>query len=133
MGSYVTLTMRVGMYQEIIDALMTYCSKLDDYWSMEEAVHLIDALEEEYNENMAKQNKEYQQWQEYEKLFHERFKDGEFKDEEGNINKKGMFNYKYFNRVNKILQNYKEGGVLDILDEKQQFFLVLDLIDIFEN
>lgn len=117
------------MYHEIIDNLMCYCSKLDNYYSMEEAVHLIDALEEEYQHDMNKQNKKYLEWQEYEKLFNERFKDGEFRDNDGNINEKGMVEYKNFHKVNNVLNDYKEAGMLDILDDKQNFFLVLDLLN----
>ena len=96
---------------------MAYCSSLNDYWDMQDVVHVIDALEEMYNEDMVKQNKESQQWMEYEELFNERFEDG-------NIDE-----YRNFNKVNKVLEDYKIGGCLDILDEKQQFFLVLDLLN----
>jgi hypothetical protein len=118
------------MYREIIDALMTYCSNLDHFFEMQDAVHLIDALEDEYQYDMNKQNNEYILWQEYENLFKERFKDGEFRDDEGDINEKGMFEYKNFNKINKVLKDYNERGMIDILDSKQNFFLVLDLLNV---
>ena len=121
MSQYVNLTLHTHVYDQIIEALMAYCSSLNDYWDMQDAVHVIDTLEEMYNEDMVKQNKESQQWMEYEKLFNERFEDG-------NIDE-----YRNFNKVNKVLEDYKIGGCLDILDEKQQFFLVLDLINVFTN
>lgn len=126
MSKYVTLTLHTHVYDQIIEGLMTYCSNLDSYWDMQDVVHVIDALEEMYNEDMGKQNKESQQWMEYEKLFNERFEDG-------NIDNFGIDEYRNFHKVNKVLEDYKIGGCLDILDEKQQFFLVLDLINVFTN
>lgn len=126
MSKYVTLTLHTHVYDQIIEALMTYCSNLDSYWDMQDAVHVIDALEEMYNEDMGKQNKESQQWMEYEKLFNEQFKDG-------NIDNFELDEYRNFHKVNNVLEDYKVGGSLDILDEKQQFFLVLDLINVFTN
>ena len=113
--------------------LRSYCSYLDEYYEMEDTVHLIDFLYEEYFKSMEKQDKEYKEWQEYEKLFLERFENPEFRDNDGNINEKGMYEYKNFNKVNKVLEDYKEGGTLDILDEKQQFFLVLDILNAMEE
>lgn len=128
MGSYVNLSIRTDVFQQIIDAIMSYCSKLDNYRDIEEAVHLIDMLEELYNEDIDKQNIEFSQWIEYEKLFNERFK-----DEEGIINEKGMHEYKNFNKVYQVLEDYKEIETLDILDIKQEFFLVLDLINVMRD
>ncbi len=115
MGQYVTLTLHVHVYDQIIEAIMAYCSNLNDYWDMQDAVHVIDTLEELYHEDMVKQNKESQQWMEYEELFNKYFEDG-------NIDMN-------FDKVNNVLEDYKEGGCLDILDSKQQFFLVLDLLN----
>lgn len=117
------------MYDEILEDLISYCSNLDDYWDMRDSVHLIDALEKMYSEDMVKQNKELQQWNEYEQLFLEHFENDEFRDNDGNINEKGMYEYKNFNKVNKVLKDYIEGGTLDILDSKQNFCLVLDLLN----
>ena len=126
MSSYVTLTLNTHVYDQIIEALMAYCSDLDGYWDMQDAVHLIDYLREEYDDNMGKQNKESQQWMKYEELFKGYFEDG-------NIDNFGMGEYMKFHKVNKVLEDYKEGGTLDILDEKQQFFLVLDLLNVFDS
>lgn len=129
MSSYVTLTMRVDLFDEIINGLREYCTQLDNYYDMESCVHLIDFLFEEYFKSMEEQDKEFKEWQEYENLFLERFKNEDFLDDDGKINEKGMYEYKNFNKVNKVLEDYKEGGTLDILDEKQQFFLVLDILN----
>lgn len=118
MSKYVTLTLNTHVYDQIIEAVMAYCSNLDDYWDMQDAVHVIDALEEMYNEDMVKQNKESQQWMEYEELFNEYFEDGNLDIDE----------YCNFHKVNEVLEDYKYGGTLDILDEKNQFFLILDLL-----
>ena len=130
MSSYVTLSMRIDLFDEIINGLREYCTQLDNYYEMESVVHLIDYLFEEYFKSMEEQDKEYKEWQEYEKIFLERFENPEFRDNDGNINERGVYEYKNFNKVNKILKDYKEGGNLDILDEKQQFFLVLSILDV---
>lgn len=129
MSQYITLSMRIDTFDEIINALRSYCSNLDNYYDMESVVHLIDYLFEEYFKSMEEQDREFKQWQEYEELFLEHFKNEDFLDDDGKINEKGVYEYKNFNKVNKVLEDYKEGGTLDILDEKQQFFLVLDLLN----
>ena len=132
MSSYVTLTMRVDLFDEIINGLREYCTQLDNYYDMESVVHLIDYLFEEYFKSMEEQDKEFKEWQEYENLFLERFENPEFLDNDGNINERGIYEYKNFNKVNKVLEDYKESGTLDILDEKQKFFLVLDILNAME-
>lgn len=132
MSSYVTLTMRVDLFDEIINGLREYCTQLENYYDMESVVHLIDYLFEEYFKSMEKQEKEYKEYEKYENLFLERFKNEDFLDDDGKINEKGMYEYKNFNKVNKVLEDYKEGGCLDILDSKQQFFLVLDILNAME-
>ena len=129
MSQYITLTMRTDTFDRLMNNLRSYCSYLDEYYEMEDTVHLIDFLYEEYFKSMEEQDKQFKEWQEYETLFLERFKDGEFLDDDGKINERGVYEYKNFNKVNKVLEDYKEGGSLDILDEKQQFFLVLDLLN----
>ena len=129
MSQYITLKLSMAMYQEIISTLQNYCSKLDNYEDMGDIVHLIDYLEEEYQQGIAKQNREFIEWQEYEKLFKERFNNEEFRGTDGNLNKQAIHEYVNFNKVNEVLEDYKEGGSLNILDNKQQFFLVLDLIN----
>lgn len=129
MSQYITLSMRIDTFDEIINGLRLYCTQLDNYYDMESVVHLIDYLFEEYFKSMEEQDREYKEWQEYEKLFLERFENPEFRDDDGNINERGVYEYKNFNKVNKVLKDYREGGTLDILDEKQQFFLVLDILN----
>lgn len=133
MSSYVTLTMRVDLFDDLINGLRSYCTQLDNYYDMESVVHLIDYLFEEYFRSMEEQDKEFKEWQEYEELFLERFKNEDFLDDDGKINEKGVYEYKNFNKVNKVLEDYKEGGTLDILDSKQQFFLVLNILDVMEE
>lgn len=129
MSSYVTLSMRIDLFDEIINGLRSYCTQLDNYYDMESVVHLIDYLFEEYFKSMEEQDKEFKEWQEYEELFLERFENPEFRDNDENINERGVYEYKNFNKVNKVLKDYKEGGTLDILDSKQNFFLVLDILN----
>ena len=133
MSSYVTLTMRVDLFDEIINGLREYCTQLDNYYDVESVVHLIDYLFEEYFKSMEEQDKEFKEWQEYEELFLEHFKNEDYLDNDGKINEKEVYRYKNFNKVNKVLNDFKEGGSLDILDEKQQFFLVLSILDVLEE
>ena len=129
MSQYITLTMRTDIFDEIITDLRSYCSNLDNYYDMESAVHLIDFLFDEYFRSMEEQDREFKEWEKYEELFLEHFKNEDYLDNDGKINEQGVYEYKNFNKVNKVLKDYKEGGTLDILDEKQQFFLVLDLLN----
>lgn len=129
MSQYVTLNLRIDLFDELINDLREYCTQLDNYYEIESGIHLIDLLFEEYFKSMEKQDKEFKEWQEYEELFLEHFEKEDYLDNDGKINEKGVYEYKNFNKVNKVLEDYKEGGSLDILDEKQQFFLVLDLLN----
>ena len=85
MSQYITLSMRIDTFDEIINGLRLYCTQLDNYYDMESVVHLIDYLFEEYFKSMEEQDREYKEWQEYEKLFLERFENPEFRDDDGNI------------------------------------------------
>lgn len=129
MSSYVTLTMRIDTFDELINDLRTYCTQLNNYYDIESGIHLIDYLYDEYFKSKEEEDKEFKEWQEYEELFLERFENPKFRDNDGNINERGVYEYKNFNKVNKVLKDYKEDGALDILDEKQQFFLVLDILN----
>lgn len=129
MTSYVTLSMRTDTFDQILNNLRSYCSNLDEYYEIEDTVHLIDYLYDEYFKSKEEEDKEFKQWQEYEELFLEHFKNENYIDNDGKINEKGVYEYKNFNKVNKVLEDYKEGGSLDILDNKQQFFVVLDILN----
>ena len=129
MSQYVTLTMRTDTFDGLMNKLRLYCGYLDEYYEMEDIVHLIDYLYEEYFKSMEEQDREFKEWQEYEELFLEHFKNEDYLDNDGKINERGVYEYKNFNKVNKVLKDYQEGGILDILDSKQNFFLVLDLLN----
>lgn len=122
MSQHVTLFMSVNMYRNIIDALMEYTANLDEFFEIEDAVHLIDALEDEYNADMAKQNKEFIQWQNRQKLFREKFKIGE-----------GKFEQMNYNKIDNIIEKYKEEEELIIESEEEQFNLILDILDVFKG
>ena len=129
MSQYVTLNLRIDLFDEIINGLREYSTQLDNYYDMESVVHLIDYLFEEYFRSMEEQDKEYKEWEKYEELFLEHFENEDYFDNDGRINEKGVYEYKNFNKVNKVLKDYIDGGCLDILDEKQQFFLVLNILN----
>lgn len=133
MSQYVNISMRTDTFDQILNNLRSYCSNLDEYYEIEDTVHLIDYLYEEYFKSMEEQDKEFKEWQEYEELFLEHFENEDYLDNDGRINERGVYEYKNFNKVNKVLEDYKEGGTLDILDEKQQFFLVLNILNAMEE
>lgn len=122
MSQYVTLFMSVTMYRNIIDALMKYTEDLDEFFEIEDAIHMIDALEEEYSEDMAKQNKEFLQWQNRQKLFKEKFKTGE-----------GKFEQMNYYKINNIIEKYKDEEELSIEGEEEQFNLILDILELFKE
>ena len=122
MGQYVSLYISVSTYRSIIDALMEYTEKLNEFFEIEDAIHLIDALEEEYSEYMAKENKNFLQWQNRQKLFREKFKDGE-----------GKFEQMNYYKVNNIIEKYKEEDELSMPDEEEQFNMILDILELFKE
>ena len=122
MGQYVNIYMSVTMYRSIIDALMEYTEKLDEFFEIEDAIHMIDALEELYSEDMGKQNKGFIQWQNRQKLFKEKFKTGE-----------GIFEQMNYYKVNNIIEKYKDEEELSIEGEEEQFNLILDILEVFKG
>ena len=122
MGQYVNIYMSVTMYRNIIDALMEYTTNLEEFFEIEDAIHMIDALEELYSEDMGKQNKGFIQWQNRQKLFKEKFKDGE-----------GIFEQMNYYKINNIIEKYKEEEELTIEDEEEQFNLILDILEVFKE
>lgn len=129
MSSYVTLSMRTDTFDQILNNLRSYCSNLNEYYEIEDTVHLIDFLYDEYFKSKEEEDREFREWEKYEALFLEHFENEDYLDNDGKINEKGVYEYKNFNKVNKVLEDYKEGGSLDILDNKQQFFVVLDILN----
>ena len=121
MGQYITLTIKSNVYQNIIDGLMEYCSNLNEYFEIEEAVHLIDALEDERMEDSAKRQKEFEKYQEYQKLFIEY--------RNGKVGKEELLKYRDFNRINDIIEKTMEDGAITFLDEKQRFMFIMDILD----
>ena len=103
MSQYINISMRTDTFDQILNNLRSYCSNLNEYYEIEDTVHLIDFLFEEYFKSKEEEDKEFKEWQEYEELFLERFENPEFRDDDGNINQEGMYEYKNFNKVNKCI------------------------------
>ncbi len=57
MSQYVTLTLNYNTINKITEYLEEYCERLDNYYDIEEVVHLIDFLNEEIDDYHAQQNK----------------------------------------------------------------------------
>lgn len=71
MSSYVDLELNITTYTEILDNLRECVDHKESYWEIEDIVHLIDFLEEEYESDRNKQNREFAREREYRKIFAE--------------------------------------------------------------
>lgn len=69
MGQYVTLEMSYTLFVQILDYLRGCAEHLEGYYEIEDLVHTIDILEELYDEDRSKQNKEFQREREYAEIF----------------------------------------------------------------
>lgn len=71
MSHYVDLELNYTTYVEIVDNLRECVNHKESYWEIEDIVHLIDFLEEEYESDRNKQNREFAREREYRKIFAE--------------------------------------------------------------
>ena len=119
MSTYYTCSFSSNVWDEIISHLMDSVQLQEDYYETQELVHLIDSIGSSIDEDRVKRNAEFKKSIEYEKLFNERDKTIE--------------DYELFLKFNSVVEDYKEGGVLDFLDEYQQFCFVMDLLGVLKD
>ena len=121
MSYYVTLELSNNTYTNLIDWLTLWTPKaVENYNEMEELVHLVDFLEEEYQRDSGKQSKELKEWSERQKFF-----EGDHK------NPKYYFN---FDKVDKIFKEYEENCMLEWkISDQDKFHLICEIIDVLVN
>lgn len=120
MGMYVTLTLSVNTYNEVIDRLQESASSLHNYFEMEDLVRLIDALEEEYQNDMEKQNKEYHIWQKHQDLM--------WKVDSKEIDVKTIEN---FSKIQSIIEEYDE-KFTDVKYSEEEFHFIMEILEVFK-
>ena len=69
LSQYVNLDMTYTTYSQLCDAVMEATTHAEDFYEIQELVHLLDFLEEEYQRDLAKQNLDYETWKLHEELF----------------------------------------------------------------
>ena len=112
MSSYITLTISSNVFEEIIFNLEQCWKGKDNYYEIEDLVHLIDHLEEEKSEFWAKENKEFKRWQEIERMMSE---------------EKIPSNIFLFNKIRGKLKEYTE------LSEQDVYHLTMDILDLIDD
>ena len=56
MAEYVNLEMTYTIYSELCDAIETATTHAESFWEIQDRVHLVDFLEEEYERDRRKRN-----------------------------------------------------------------------------
>lgn len=102
------------MYNKILDFLVLSAKYLDNYYTMSELVHLIDYIENAYQKDKSKTNLKLKRDLKYDELFRT----------------KELYHYKYFYKVEKILDKYVNP---EYMSEKDKFYLVCELIDFLKE
>ena len=115
MSHYVTLEMSQYTFDNLHDAVTTAASHAECYSDIEELVHLADFLEEEYDRDSARQSRSIKRWMEQEELFRNHEHDVE--------------NVWTFHKIQSVLDEYVENGLMPELDSQNQFHLIYDIID----
>ena len=119
MSTYYTCSFSSHVWDEIISHLMDSVQLQEDYYDIEELVHLIDSIESSIEEDRVKKNADFKKSIEYERLFNECDKTIE--------------DYDLFRKFDTVVEDYIEGGVLDLSDDYQQFCFVMDLLEVLEK
>lgn len=109
MSCYIEVSMTCSMYENIIDYLTFYTEYLNNYSEIEDIVHTIDALEELRHEYSTKQNKEWKEYLERQKLF----------EDDITIDEKFLFD-----RIKKILNVY---GIKENVET--EFHIIMEIIN----
>lgn len=117
MSQYVTLEMNYSTYNNLLDWLILEASKnINSYDEMDELVHLVNFLEEEYERDCGRRNKEYHRWIEIESLFEDKYEDAKY--------------YLNYTKVDNILKEYEEDDSLEIkISDRDKFHMICEIID----
>ena len=109
MSSYTTITLSENAFREVIDAIECAIMHQDSVYDIQELVHLIDLLYDEYDEDSARKQKDWEMQRKYEEMHQD-----------------GQKPYPVlFNEICQILREY--GVKTDI--PNQEFYLACELSD----
>ena len=118
MSHYVNLEMSYTTYLRLYEAVEEATMHAKDFDETQERVHLVEYLEDEYQRDSAKQNREFQNWLAHEELFK---------------NKK-CYHDEYFYDVESVFEDYIDKKMLKWdISEKDKFHLICELIDVFKK
>lgn len=118
MAQYVNLEMNYSTYLELCFAVEKATIHTESFNEIQELVHLVDFLDEEYERNRVKQNQNYKTWKLHEELFRD----------------KELYHHEYFYRIKEIFDDYVDRALLDWNISKQdKFHLICELIDVFKK
>lgn len=109
MSSYVTLTLNENTFRAVMDLLEESVVLKHNYPEIEDVVHLVDILYEEYENYRRERNSEWIKYREQEELFEQ----------------KDIKKIPYFHKVKKILEEYE----IELIDSKHEFHFIMDIID----
>ena len=113
MSYYTTITLSEYSFNNLIDALEEVTTTKEDFYDIAELVHLIDLLNEEYDEDAARQNKAMQNSLRYQ----------EFK------NSSEYMSSTLFWKIHDILDEYK----IESDYPEHKFYITCKIIDLFNE
>ncbi len=118
MSQQVNLEMPYSTFLELCDAVENAATHADGFNQIQELVHLVDFLEDEYQRDCARQTIDYETWKLHEELFQN----------------KEMHHHQYFYPVERVLEDYEDRNLLKwTISERDKFHLICELIDVFKN
>ncbi|MDO5859607.1 hypothetical protein [Methanobrevibacter sp.] len=118
MSHYVNLEIRYSTYLNLCNAVEETATHAEDFNEIQELVHLVDFLEDEYERDRARQNLDFKTWQLHEELFQN----------------KEIYHHQYFYPISEVLDDYEERKLLEMnISEQDKFHLICELIDVFKN
>ena len=113
MSSYVNIGLSEFGYNQLIYILENALPHQGTPYEIIDLVHLIDTIEEEYENDKGKQNKEYQRWAKQQKLLQDDKKP----------------NPELFHKIQSILDKRE----MDFDFSESQFHCICDLIELFDE
>jgi hypothetical protein len=116
MSQQVYLEMGYRTYRELCEAVEKAAEYADGFEEMQDLVHLVDFLDDEYGRDRSKQDSDYKTWKLHEELF---------RNEE-------IYHQEYFYDVNDVFKDNEENGLLEWnISEQDRFHLICEIIDVF--
>ena len=118
MSEQVYLEMNYNTFLKLCDAVEKAAENTKNFDDIQEIVHLVDFLEDEYERDSRKQNLDYQTWKLHEELFRN----------------KEIYHHHYFYNVSIVFEDYEDRESLKWnISEQDKFHLICELIDVFKK